>query len=324
MLQGRAKEDYLLERFQGGRKLYINIHLATGKGLNMFYSLSNKSFLNRELSCGMKCNMIWDGYGRWNGRTWKPYLKAKRSGTNDQNSSVIKWKSSPYDTLWIYGDSHGRRMYEEVSKTALCQSIFKSCKCSKNWVYSTSDKGLLPGLNFDYKKITNDMEKVLKRLEMSENNVMVLNLGLHYVRSTNFSNYQNLLRGVVGLFKGNAEKRRLSVRMIWKTTTPVHREYSFKQHLILDQYRFYTNPRIAMYNAYATSLMCREGFELLDVHPSTGSYPDGTGDRDVKQSQHYDVVHYEPIVTAPFEEALADYLSGKLPEKLSLENYEFS
>ena len=28
-----------------------------------------------DLSCGMKCRLVWDGYGRWEGYKWKPYLK---------------------------------------------------------------------------------------------------------------------------------------------------------------------------------------------------------------------------------------------------------
>ena len=28
-----------------------------------------------DLRCGMKCKMVWDGYGRWVGEKWKPYLK---------------------------------------------------------------------------------------------------------------------------------------------------------------------------------------------------------------------------------------------------------
>lgn len=27
-----------------------------------------------NLSCGMDCKFTWDGFGRWLGKNWKPYL----------------------------------------------------------------------------------------------------------------------------------------------------------------------------------------------------------------------------------------------------------
>jgi hypothetical protein len=41
---------------------------------DVLLNLANKY----DISCGMKCRQIWDGYGRWEGDSWKPYLK----GTN--------------------------------------------------------------------------------------------------------------------------------------------------------------------------------------------------------------------------------------------------
>ena len=30
-----------------------------------------------DLSCNIKCNFMWDGFGRWLGRNWKPFLRRK-------------------------------------------------------------------------------------------------------------------------------------------------------------------------------------------------------------------------------------------------------
>ena len=79
-----------------------------------------------------------------------------------------------------------------------------------------------------------------------------------------------------------------------------------------------------MFNAYATSLMCKKGFEVLDVHPLTSSYPHGTGGPNVEHYKEHDIVHFEPHVMVPFQEALQEYLAGNLPKTLSMENYEFS
>ena len=74
-----------------------------------------------------------------------------------------------------------------------------------------------------------------------------------------------------------------------------------------------------MFNAYATSLMCQEGFEILDVHPLTASWSKGRGDE-----KPIDPVHFKPINTKPFEDVLAEYLTGNVPEELTFENYQLS
>lgn len=156
---------------------------------------------------------------------------------------VNKSDSSSYNTLWIYGDSQARRMYNEVINTTLCRSIFKSCKVSTNWVYTyREEQPSQDDLDFDHKKITKDIKNVLERPEMSDNSVMVLNLGLHFLHSTNFSNYVKLLRGVVGLFEG----KRQSVRMIWKTSTSLSKEKDIKEAIYSDRKRFLNNPVIIL------------------------------------------------------------------------------
>ena len=30
-----------------------------------------------DLSCNIKCNFMWDGFGRWLRRNWKPFLRRK-------------------------------------------------------------------------------------------------------------------------------------------------------------------------------------------------------------------------------------------------------
>jgi hypothetical protein len=79
-----------------------------------------------------------------------------------------------------------------------------------------------------------------------------------------------------------------------------------------------------MFNAYATSLMCREGFEILDIFPLSASYPGGTGGPNVEYFKEHDIVHFKPIVMKPFQDALAEYFMGNVPEDLTFENYQFS
>ncbi|XP_028409585.1 uncharacterized protein LOC114532311 isoform X2 [Dendronephthya gigantea] len=333
VLRGRAKQDYLLQPFQDGRKLTINIGLPDGRGLFVFNSLPRDILLQLgkkfDLSCGMKCQMIWDGYGRWADEKWKPYLKARdgkvESKNLDKNDDVSQTRSPLYNTLWIYGDSQAKRMYEEVQNTSLCKTIFRVCKLSSNWVYAY--EGEMPrqdDLDFDYKRITNDIKRVLDVEEMSENSVMVLNLGLHFVQATNFSNYIKLLRGVVDVIETRQREGKKNVRLIWKTTTEISKHKDTKDLLYCDFKRFFTNARVAMYNAYATSFMCQKGFEILDVHPLTASYPGGTGGPKIEFYKEHDVVHYKRHVTKPFEDLLTEYLLGNVPRQLNFKNYQFS
>lgn len=147
-----------------------------------------------------------------------------------------------FDTLWIYGDSQARRMFAEVRDTKLCRTIFKACKLSRNWVYTyTGEFPPQDDLDFDYRRITNDIKRVLDLPEMSGNSVMVLNLGLHYVQATNFSNYVKLLRGVVEVFKNRQREGKGSVRMIWKTTPEISKHKDTDELLYSDFKRFFNN-----------------------------------------------------------------------------------
>jgi hypothetical protein len=156
---------------------------------------------------------------------------------------VIKNASMPlYDNLWIYGDSQARRMYAEIRNTKLCGRIFKACNLSRNWVYAyTGEFPPQDNLDFDHNRIVDDVRRVLALPEMSQNSVMVLNLGLHYLQTTSFSNYVKLLRGVVDVFKARMREGKKCARMIWKTTTEISKHKDTSELLYLDFKRFLNN-----------------------------------------------------------------------------------
>ena len=56
--------------------------------------------------------------------------------------------------------------------------------------------------------------------------------------------------------------------------------------------------RVKLFNAYATSAMCKAGIEVVDMFPITDSYPEGT----------YDVVHYHPPASQPLVALLEEHL----------------
>ena len=55
--------------------------------------------------------------------------------------------------------------------------------------------------------------------------------------------------------------------------------------------------RVYLFSAYATSVMCKAGVEVIDVYPLTDSYPDGT----------LDSVHYANQVFDTVEQMLEKY-----------------
>ena len=63
-----------------------------------------------------------------------------------------------------------------------------------------------------------------------KNSVLLLNHGLHFITSTNFSTYRVVIDRIVDLFKGTKkndqgeEELKFKGKMIWKTNAAIHRE----------------------------------------------------------------------------------------------------
>ena len=148
-----------------------------------------------------------------------------------------------YNTLWIYGDSQARRMHSEVKNTPLCRTIFKTCKLTHNWVYK--DPVRRPpndDLDLNQTRVLSEINGVLDLPEMSENSVMVLNLGYHYLQAISFSKFVELLQKVVEMFKNRERDGRKTAKMIWKTTMSLSKEKDVKDMLYVDFKRFLSNP----------------------------------------------------------------------------------
>ena len=128
----------------------------------------------------------------------------------------------------------------------ICGGIFETCKYSYNWIYeirnATLAKTQRDELDIDITRIIKDFNQTLQEDETNnKHSVVIVNFGLHFVESTNFSNYRKLIgefvklanrRNVHGelLFKG---------KFIWKTTTAINKERAdFPQ---LHWRRFFTN-----------------------------------------------------------------------------------
>lgn len=280
--------------------------------------------LDFDLTCGVKCNFMWDGFGRWLGKNWRPYL------TDISNHSRFK-STSPrkLGTLWLFGDSNAERLYVSLKDGPLCNEVFKICNLSKMWVYPwpSIQPVAWDDMDFEPQQILVHIREVLERPEMNENSAMILNLGLHYMESTSLANYRILLKGVIDLLnernKGNGELR-YKTRVIWKTTTSMNKEKDIESRLKSDWQRFLNPTRVILYNTFATSLMCQANLEVLDVYPFTRSYPEGTGGPEVAHYKEHDTVHFKYIAMKPIDIFLEDYFRGKVSRSINLTNYEFS
>ncbi|KAJ7318450.1 hypothetical protein OS493_037929 [Desmophyllum pertusum] len=321
----RAKDDYLLQPFQEGKLIMINIPMPRDGGTYLINRLSrnfksSNISSNFDLSCGIECKFMWDGFGRWLGKNWKPYLRGLR----------IKPSAPKLETLWIFGDSQAERLHVSIKDGPLCREVFKTCNLSKMWVYpwpsiqpvAWDDK------DFDHQQVLDHVRGVLERPEMNhENSAMILNLGLHYIESTSLVNYQLLMNGVIDLLnERDTETGELKhkARVIWKTTTSMSKEKDTESRLKSDWQRFLNLPRVGLYNAFATSLMCRAGLEVLDVYPFTRSYPGGTGGPEVAHYKEQDTVHFKYLVMKPLDLVLEDYFLSKVLFPINLHNYQFS
>lgn len=123
--------------------------------------------------------------------------------------------------LWIYGDSVSNRFYYSIIMNPLFKNVFKYSRCSYSWVY-TLKKDLHPprkivtGKPFNMTRLLYELESVVSKPEMNEKSVLVLNYGLHYVRSLRLEQFKRMIDDVIMMLK-----TRFNGTLIWKTTTAV-------------------------------------------------------------------------------------------------------
>ena len=95
------------------------------------------------------------------------------------------------------------------------------------------------------------MRRILELPEMDESSVLILNLGLHYMESIKFFDYQILMRAVVDLLKEKeiTGSLKYKTRVIWKTSTSISKEKDTGAQLRSDRRRFLTLPVSKIYSS---------------------------------------------------------------------------
>ena len=138
-------------------------------------------------------------------------------------------------TLWIYGDSVGDFFYKSIIKQPLCKKIFQRCNNTYNWVYRIPGRNLTRGRlenddkDFSVRRVLTEIFHVISQPFMDgDKNVLILNLGLHYVHTINFTTYMVLIDNTIRLlnerFKTNKKSWRFRGHLIWKTTTAINKD----------------------------------------------------------------------------------------------------
>ena len=130
----------------------------------------------------------------------------------------------------MYGDSLGLRLFNSIRSRDLCTKLYSNCKNSYNWLYPTrNDKPVnntRDNLDFRPEIVLNAIRSVLNTTDLQQpSSVLLLNLGLHYTRSVNFTTFQRVIGDVIDLLKEKTidsqgkEVLKLKARVIWKSTT---------------------------------------------------------------------------------------------------------
>lgn len=242
-------------------------------------------------NCNRKgCNFLFDGFGRWSDDVWKADINKTVSKFFGKDAKVRKKKG----TLWFYGDCYAYHLYQNVWNTSLCHEQFKDCGATYNWVYprwnpdNKKDKSLHMKTRFkiNIPWLVKYFKGVLKKPQLKKKDSgMLLNLGLHFIRSTSFENYQKIIKRYIKQIKKH------KTRVIWRTTTSIYIP-EFKAHK-----RFQTYQRAMLFNAFSMSEMCRAGIPIVDVFPMTAGYP----------HQPEDGIHFDLKLLKPVIEVLKSY-----------------
>ncbi|XP_068683601.1 uncharacterized protein [Montipora foliosa] len=244
-----------------------------------------------EQWCDGNCNstyLLWDGFGRWNNGYWLPYKR-------DSPSPPRSGHRQGTGVLWIYGDSHNRRFYESLQRRQLCSHVFRGCYHTDVWVYALGPVNSqemnisLGGRDINVTQILEELKRVVTQPLMNEDSALVLNAGVHLLKSTSFNNYQKVVRGFIKLLRDSYRGK-----VVWKTIPSLGRQTELYTGCCR---RFHTEQRIRLFNAYAMKRMCEAGIPVLDIYPISSSYADGT----------VDGIHYPHFVFYPAEEALEKF-----------------
>ena len=92
-------------------------------------------------------------------------------------------------------------------------------------------------LDFNFMRVVSELLDVISKPFFDKNSVILFNAGLHYLESTNFSNYRKTIESLIRLFQETKMVKRANGNllfpgeMIWRTTTALNKQKLDGKHL---------------------------------------------------------------------------------------------
>lgn len=92
-------------------------------------------------------------------------------------------------------------------------------------------------LDFNFMRVASEVLDIISKPFFDKNSVILLNAGLHYLESTNFSNYQKTVGSLIRLFQETKMVTRANGNllfpgeMIWRTTTALNKHKLDGKHI---------------------------------------------------------------------------------------------
>ncbi|XP_065060100.1 uncharacterized protein LOC135687467 [Rhopilema esculentum] len=257
--------------------------------------------LNRwKDSCGAnyKCDLLWNGFGRWVNKTWKPYIEdLKIPGSEEQEIFGKECIRKTSGKMMMYGDNFAKSFFDSQSTASLFNNIFENVTMSYNGDLSSRGDIAAASKDFSIKAELKKLQEITRRSEMDERSVLLLNYGLPYLERMPFGAYKKMMDRVARTldgYKGQA---------VWRTTA------SFQKQTPDAVKAFESFQRTKLFNAYTLAKMCSEGYPAVDISDMTASTP----------NQPSDASGFDFSVVKPMEKALKGYFQTRTSKKCERE-----
>ena len=173
-------------------------------------------------------------------------------------------------TLWIYGDSLGRRLCISVKTRPLCKLLYKECDNSYMGI-DRAHKGfnikLERDLHFSPELVIETVVNVLRSPELQhEESALLLNLVVHYAKKINFTTYKSLIDDLILTLKtselSNGERvLKYKAKIIWKSSTALCKEKASSSKET--DFRFFTSQVCSL--RFASFSRCK-GIHKISKH----------------------------------------------------------
>ncbi|XP_046864447.1 uncharacterized protein LOC124458480 [Xenia sp. Carnegie-2017] len=206
-----------------------HIHESLEAADNIEFKVHSKKCTTRqagslinETKCKKTCQCLNENFGRWKNNTWQPFYSDEWNINLEVSKTRPKKVNKGY--LFIYGDSVSFRFWGSIKRKDVCRSSFKACRVFRQWIYPIGNTEFLKMDDYDFRPniVIYYIKKVLgSELIKRKENVFMLNFGLHYVRSVNFTTFKKLVDDVIVVLQNRTKELKTNATFVWKTTTAI-------------------------------------------------------------------------------------------------------